>query len=156
MSSLTLGKDSAKDKYEDFLKDYSEYKKNGDSIEKALIVANSAWHLTEWVYNDNVKATYYQNIGEFRESLYPKCPSLKIMHDITTASKHKTLKRPKANLHNTRRHKGNFSRDFSKDFDISYLEIELKSGEKLDFEDEIDKLKIFWDDFFKANQNSNA
>jgi len=43
---------------------------------------------------------------------------------------------------------GAFSREFSKDFDISYLEVELDSGYRLDFEDEIDKVKVFWEEFF--------
>jgi len=148
MASLNFGNDSALDKFNEFLRDYKDFKLDADSIKKGTGIAISAWHLTDWVYSEFKGVSNYKDLGEFRLSLYPSCPSLKIMHDIATAAKHKTVSLPKANLKSTRKHMGAFSREFSKDFDISYLEVELDSGYRLDFEDEIDKVKVFWEEFF--------
>jgi hypothetical protein len=148
MGSLTFGKDTARDKYQEFLEEYAEYKEDETSIKKASNLSTSAWHLVDWTFEDYKSIHNIQNIGEFRETLYPSCQSLKIMHDLANAKKHKNLSRPKANLKNTKKHNGTFSREFSSDFDISYLEIELENGDKLSFEKEIDKVKSFWDDYF--------
>lgn len=148
MGSLTFGADTAKDKYQEFLEEYAEFKNDETSIKKASNLANSAWHLVDWSFVDFQSIHNCNNIVEFRETLFPNCPSLKIMHDLANAKKHKNLTRPKANLKNTRKHNGVFSREFSSDFDISYLEIELENETKLSFEKEIDKVKTFWDNYF--------
>ncbi|GGW39167.1 hypothetical protein [Arenibacter certesii] len=148
MGSLTFGTDTAKDKYQEFLEEYAEYKDDETSIKKASNLANSAWHLVDWAFEDYKSIHNFDKIGDFRETLYPNCQSLKIMHDLANAKKHKNLRRPKANLRNTKKHKGDFSSDFSSDFDITYLEIELEDGNKLSFENEIDKVKDFWVDYF--------
>ena len=148
MGSLTFGTDTAKDKYQDFLEEYNEYKEDETSIKKASNLATSAWHLVDWVFEDYKSIHNLDKIGEFRETLYPNCQSLIIMHDLANANKHKNLSRPKANLKNTKKHQGDFSSDFSSDFDITYLEIELENGNKLSFENEIDKVKDFWVDYF--------
>jgi len=148
MGSLTFGTDTAKDKYQEFLEEYAEYKDDETSIKKASNLSTSAWHLVDWAFEDYKSIHNLDKIGEFRETLYPSCKSLKIMHDLANAKKHKNLSRPKANLRNTKKHKGDFSSDFSSDFDITYLEIELEDGNKLSFETEIDKVKDFWVDYF--------
>jgi hypothetical protein len=148
MGSLTFGTDSAKDKYREFLIEYADYKDDETSAKKACDLATTSWHLIDWAFEDYKSIHNLHSIGEFRETLYPSCPSLKIMHDLANASKHKNLDRPKANLKNTERQIGAFSREFSKEFDTTHLGIELMDGTKLDFEEEIDKVKIFWDNFF--------
>jgi hypothetical protein len=148
MGSLTFGSNSATDKYIEFLEEYAEYEKDDISIKKAINLSTSAWHLVDWSYEDFKSVHNCDNIGEYRKILYPTCPSLKIMHDLANANKHKKLERPKANLKNTRKHNGAFSSAFSSGFDISHLEIELENGTKLDFKQEIEKVKIFWDNYF--------
>jgi len=149
MNSLNFGKDSANDKYEEFLQDYKEYINDDLSVQKAIRLASSAWHLVDWTFEEYKTTHNFEDVGSFRESLYPNCESLKVMHDLTNASKHKILTRPKGNLKNTKKHKGDFSSDFSSDFDISYLQIEKNDGTKLSFTDEIENVKEFWVEYFK-------
>ncbi len=148
MGSLTFGTDTAKDKYQEFLEEYTEYKDDKTSVKKARNLAITAWHLVDWSFEDYKPLHNLDKIGDFRQTLYPSCPSLKIMHDLANASKHKNLDRPKADLKNTEKHIGTFSHEFSKEFDTTYLAIELMDGTKLDFEEEIDKVKLFWDNYF--------
>jgi hypothetical protein len=149
MNSLNFGKDTAKDKYEEFLQDYNEYINDDLSIQKAKRLSNSAWHLVDWTFEEYKFTHNFNNIGKFRESLYPHCESLKVMLDLSNASKHKLVTRPKADLKTTKEHKGDFSSDFSSDFDISYLQIEKNDGTKLSFTDEIENVKEFWIEYFK-------
>ena len=151
MNSLNFGKDTAKDKLDEFLQDYSEYMNDDLSIQKAKRLASNSWHLVDWTFEEYKTIHNLTKIGDFRESLYPNCESLKIMHDLTNASKHKILSRPKADLKNTKEHQGDFcSKDFSsEDFDVSYLEIEKNDGTKLSFRKEIKKVKEFWVEYFK-------
>ena len=151
MNSLNFGKDTANDKYEEFLQDYAEYINDDLSVKMAKRLASSSWHLVDWTFEEYKTVHNFTDIGSFRESLYPNCESLKIMHDITNASKHMLLSRPKADLKNTKEHQGDFcSKDFSsEDFDVSYLEIEKNDGTKLSFRKEIEKVKEFWFEYFK-------
>lgn len=150
MNSLNFGKNTAKDKYNTFLLEYEDYKKDNTSINKAISLSITAWHLIDWAFLDYKTFHKSNSLGAFREKLYPKCPSLKIMHDLANASKHKELTRSKAELKNTEKHKGIFSSIFNKKFDTTYLLIELRDGNKLRFNEEIDKVKVFWDSYFSA------
>ncbi|MGU3374465.1 hypothetical protein [Chryseobacterium sp. M5A1_1a] len=148
MGSLNFGKDSAEDKYASFLQDYEEYINDDLSIVKAQRVATSAWHLVDWVFENRRAIHFFTDLGLFRESLYPRCESLKIMHDIANATKHSIVSRQKGDIKDTREHNGVFSDAFSDAFDISYLEIEKNDGTKLSFRREAKKAKEFWDLYF--------
>lgn len=89
------------------------------------------------------------SIGDFRETLYPECRALKIMHDIANGSKHSKVSRTKASIMTTLRYKGPFSIVFSREFDQTSLEIEMEDGTILYFVDEIEIVIKFWKDHFK-------
>ena len=155
MNSINFGKDSANDKYDEFLQDYNEFMNDELSVKKAMRLATSAWHLVDWTFEEHKLTHGFTDIGSFRESLYPNCESLKIMHDLANASKHKILTRPKGDIKNTEKYQGDFCpKDFSaEDFDASYLEIEKKDGTVLRFKNEIKSVKKFCQKYF---QNSDA
>ena len=55
-----------------------------------------------------------------------------------------------ARIKEARHHRGDFSsKDFSRDFDISCLEIELLGGQTVFFLDVVDHAVGFWSDFFE-------
>lgn len=136
--------------YEDFLKDdLIEYKANNLCI--------NAWHIIDWIVEEFENIHGFNKIEHLRNSLYPQCDSLKIMHDIANASKHNNLTRPKASIKMTNNHKGDFcSKDFSSvDFNVSRLEIELEDGTILNFKKEIKIVIDFWKDYFKNTLQIN-
>lgn len=149
MGSLNFGKDTAEDKYAAFLLEYDEYKNDDLSISKAQRVATSAWHLVDWIFENHRAIHNFNDLGLFRESLYPNCKSLKIMHDLANATKHLNVTRQKGDIKDTREHAGIFSNVFSDEFDTSRLEIEKNDGTKLSFRREIKKVKEFWDNYFR-------
>lgn len=134
---------------------YNDFKNDTLSKRYANECANISWNLTEWVFK-NYKSTHNKNsLGEYRESLYPICPTLKIMHDIANGSKHYDLGRPKTKIKDAKQHDGDFNSDFSRDFDISILEIEFEDGTTLYFEDELEKVVEFWKSYFITTLNIN-
>lgn len=151
MGSLNFGNDSATDKYDSFLVEFEEYISDDLSTEKAKRVATSAWHLTDWAFENYKTIHKFTELGLFRKSLFPNCESLKIMHDLATAAKHLIVSSPKGDIKDTRKHSGTFGRTFDSTFDISHLEIEKNDGIRLRFIDEIKKVKIFWDNYFSEH-----
>lgn len=153
MSSINFGKDSANDKFDEFLQDYDEFIDDELSVKRAMRLSTSAWHLVDWIFEEHKPIHGFNDIGSFRESLYPNCESLKIMHDLANATKHKILTRPKADIKNTEEYQGDFCpKDFSaEDYDVSYLEIEKNDGTKLRFINEIRSVKEFWQEYFQSN-----
>ena len=148
MNSLNFRNNTARDKFEEFLQDYTEYINDDLSIKKAKRAIMNAWHLVDWTFEDYRSIHNLNNIGAFRESIYPRCESLKIMHDLANSDKHKILTRPKADLKNTKEHQGGFSNAFNKGFNVSYLQIEKNDGTILSLTDQIENVKNFWEEYF--------
>lgn len=149
MNSLNFGKDTVNDKYEEFLQDYNDYINDDLSIQKAKRLANSAWHLVDWTYQEYKSEHNFTDIGSYRESLYPNCLSLKVMHDLANTTKHKLLTLPKADLKNSKEHKGQYSKQYSSHYNISYLQLEKNDGTILRFKNEIENVKEFWLNYFE-------
>ncbi|UGS24259.1 hypothetical protein [Flavobacterium channae] len=146
MSKYNFGTNNSKQKFEDILKEYEEYKLDETNILKASNLSSNLWHLTDWTFKEQSE---YSDIGNFRDYLYTKCVSLKIFHDIANANKHKDVSRPKAKINTTKKYLGDYSNEFDRnDFDVSKLIIELEDGEILDLYDEIEKVVDFWNKYF--------
>jgi hypothetical protein len=112
----------------------------------------TSWHLTDWTYH------------EFKQQLFPQfdrpelyqnhikvlCPSLQIMHDITTGTKHYFLNRHNPKIKETNLHVGDFNNGFNRDLNISTLEIEMKDGTKIYFEDALENAISFWKQYLRS------
>lgn len=152
MSKYNFGTKTTRQKFDELLKEFDEFIKNETNISKATNIATNSWHLIDWVFEEN--KAIYNNIGELREDLYPKCDALKLMHDIANGSKHNNVSRPKAKIKNTDVYEGDFSNDFCRnDFDVSKLIIELETGETLDFYIEIKKVINFWEKYLQIQNH---
>jgi hypothetical protein len=147
---------NSQDKLNNLLLKYNEYLENDISTSKAVELSVDSWHLVDWVFEEFIRPNSNLTLENFREILYPKCPSLKLMHDIANGSKHSKLTRPKASIKLTRVHDGDFSNDdfCSEDFDTSRLEIELEDGTILFFPDVIEKVIAFWKSYFQSLLNT--
>jgi hypothetical protein len=146
MHKLSFEIRTAKDFYKKLLEDYRNFLKDSTSSSLALNAGLSAWNLVEWVYHDLQHGQKY-TLGEFQKEIKCKCPSLQIMHDLANGAKHFRLDWHKPIIDRTGLHKGDFSNDFSSDYDISVLKIDLKDGITVLFEDEITECIQFWDRF---------
>ena len=142
MSKYNFGTNDSKQKLEDILNEYEDYKFDERNILKASNLSSNLWHLSDWTFKEQ---SNFNNLGDFRDHLYSQCDSLKFFHDIANASKHKDVSRPKAKINTTKKYIGDFSNEFDRnDFDVSKLIIELEDGEILDLYEEIEKVVNFW------------
>jgi hypothetical protein len=135
-------------KFKDLLDQYEDFRNDDTSSAKAIEVCTNAWHIIDWIFNEFPNVHLMNSIGDFRNSIYPLCPSLKIMHDIANGSKHSKVSRPKAAIKKTKKHIGPYSKVFSRVFDQTHLEIEMEDGTTLYFVDEIELVINFWKDYF--------
>ncbi len=138
--------------FKKLLEDYEEFCLNKTSSRIALNCAMTTWHLTEWVYNEfsNQFLSEFGNLIPFQKEIKQQCPSFQIMRDLANGTKHYVLTRHNPIVKETELHKGSFSNAFSRSFNISRLEIELKDGSRLYFEDEILKTIVFWRQYLQS------
>lgn len=155
MSNLSFNIKTTSDYFKKLIEDYKEFCKDKTSSRAALNCAISAWHLTEWTYNEFQfqMSNQFTTLGLYQKYIKAQCPSLQIMHDLTNSTKHFVLKRHKPIIKDTTLNLGSFSNDFSRDFDISTLNIELNDETKSCFEDEIETAINFWMKFLQSNFN---
>lgn len=144
--SFSFGITTSKEFFELLMLEVDEYLNDELNIRKAMMCSMISYHLTDWlnweINHDKKK------LGKFRKNL--NCPELSIMHDIINGTKHLTLDggRGKA-VADTELHVGAFSRQFSSAFDKSSLDIILKDGTKIGFEETIISVTDFWRNYFE-------
>lgn len=153
MNKYNFGEYNSKEKLLSLLENFQNFELDETNSSKALNLSSEAWHLTDFVFEEYKAELDFQNLGDFRSDLFNQCEFLKIMHDLANASKHFNLSRPKAQIKLTRKHNGAFSSGFSRDFDISHLEIILEDDNKLDFLHVIKNVIQFWKKYFNDKLN---
>jgi hypothetical protein len=146
MNNLSFDIKSSNDFLQKLVEDHEEFKLNSTSSRIALNCAMTAWHLSEWIYNEYHErlGTEFSSLKDFQAKMKEQCPSLQIMHDLANGTKHFKLNRHKSTIESTKLHQGDFNSDFSRDFDISSLDIILNNGTKVYFEDEINACLNYW------------
>ena len=119
---LFPGLNTLRDRLALAVSDGSQYLAEPLDVQKADAFARSAHILAEWVVKDHVTFGY-QSQGDCREDIYKRCPDLKAIRDFSNRAKHggKLEEGRTSYFRAAKRHGGAFSRDFSRDFDISRL-----------------------------------
>jgi hypothetical protein len=155
MPNLSFDIKLSTDFFQKLVDDYREFKLDTTSSRKAINCAMTAWHLTDWVFNEfnSSISTNFNSLGLFIAEVKRLCPSLQIMHDITNGSKHHTLTRHNPQINDSNLHTGTFDETFDQTFDISSLVIEMNDGSIKYFEDEIKQAIDFWISYFKSAFN---
>ena len=111
--------------------------------------ACKAWHLCDHVSKALGRSAPFTSLKGVQEHVRGVCPELAYLQDICTESKHAEITRYVTRIRKARHHRGAFSKGFSRDFDISRLEIELLSGQTVLFLDVLDRAVGFWSEFFE-------
>jgi hypothetical protein len=100
-------------------------------------------------------------LEDFQKYIRRECKFLRLMEAICNGTKHVTLTYDPP-MTSAGTHRGAFSQSFSRAFDISCLQINikesaipdfkdvLKDGTILDFEDVLDKVTHFWEKYLKV------
>jgi hypothetical protein len=131
--------------------DYNEYCTNEVSSRIAINCAMTAWHLSEWIYNEykDTKLTEFSKIIDFHNYIKKECPALQIMQDLSNGTKHSKITRYNPNVANTDKYEGTFDYTFDFTFDRSSLDIELSNGTKTEFSSEIEKCIEFYKSYLE-------
>ncbi len=111
--------------------------------------ACKAWHLCDQVFNVLGSNSPFPSLRNLQNHTKETCPELAYLQDICTESKHAEITRHPPRIKEARHHRGDFSREFSEEFDVSRLEIELLDGRTHSFRDVVSRAVDFWYDFFK-------
>ena len=134
------------------LKAASERFKNDDlNKDLARDCAIKAWQLCDHVFNALGSTSRFATLGSLQDHVKHTCPELAYLQDICTASKHGEISRYTPRIAEARFQGGAFSHAFSRDFDISCLEIELPGGQTIFFNDVVDRAVDFWSKFLDDN-----
>ena len=131
----------------------SERFKNDDLNEDlARDCAVKAWQLCDHVFNALGSTSRFATLRGLQDHVKHTCPELAYLQDICTESKHGKISRYTPRISEARFHDGDFSsHDFSRDFDISCLEIKLPGGQTIFFNDVVDRAVDFWSKFYDDN-----
>ena len=143
--SFGLDASSALDALRDAVERFRQDDLNKDLARDCAI---KAWHLCEHVFDEHAGNLPFANLHDFAQHVRSACPELGHLQVICNASKHGEGLRKTGQVKEARHHSGAFSRGFSRDFDVSRLEIELTDGKTVDFDDVIDSAVAFWSQFF--------
>jgi len=135
---------NSKDKLEILKSDFKKLRANPLDISLAEKTCSDAWHIADWLFEEQKQVDKSLTKKTFKISLFKECPEMKILHDIVNIYKHKTLSRPKAYIKETKKHTGRFSSAFSNGFDVSILEVYFSSNNKIDVDDLINIAIDYW------------
>lgn len=143
MNTLSFEIKTSKDFLEKLIFEVSEYEKQLSSSIHALNAAMTAWHLIEWIYHEYDYHVAYPRINDFIQEIKQKYPKLQIMHDIANGTKHFQLNNHIPQVDETKLRKGSFSDDYSRDYDISRLQVVFQ-GKTYEFINELESVRDFW------------
>lgn len=146
MNKLTFEIQTHKDFYKKLIEEYNDFLNHPLSSRHAIDFSMTAYHLIEWIY---FECDEYKSLDNFRKDIKEKCPEMQIAHDIATGGKHYKLNTHKPKIEDTKLKGGSFSRGFSKDFDVSYLKVEMKDGRIMNFENVAKNIIIFWKKYYR-------
>ena len=146
MADFSFGIKGTVDLYSLLIEDYEDFKTDKLSSKFAMRCAMDSWHIVDWLYKEfnAILINSYPNFNDYRAWVKTQCPQLAIMQDITNGSKHNQITFYTPQVDKTEVHHGAFSSGFSRDFDVSTLDVHMKDGTKIYFEDIIEPVINFW------------
>src|SRR5438128_8277243 len=114
MNDLSFDIKTSKDFFKKLLDDYADFCIDKTSSRVALNCAMTAWHLTEWTYNEFYKilSDQFTTLSVFQQDLKRQCISLQIMHDLANGTKHYLLTKHDPIIKESNLHKGAFDNSF--------------------------------------------
>ena len=114
------------------------------SSSKALNCVLSAWHMSDWWYEESDHTPTEQGKKEYQRNLRKDHDFFRFISDIANGSKHVRLTDLKVKVKDTRAHQGDFNNDFDFDFDVSCLKMTLSDDSERTFVIELEKALNYW------------
>jgi len=149
--SLTFDLSTSKDLLKLLLEKSNEFKKDKLNTVLAREGAILCWSLCDWVFSEHGMALGFKSLRDLQEFVKNNCISMSYMQDLANSSKHKEITKYIPLLKEAKKHRGAFSRAFSRAFNISSLRLVLQNNTELWFEDELEKATTYWAAFFSSH-----
>ena len=129
------------------------FKRDELNADLARECAGKAWHLCDHAFKALGANSGFGKLRTLQEHVREACPELAYLQDICIESKHAQITMYTPRIDAARVHVGDFSgEDFSSaDFDTSRLEIVVRGGKAVSFNDVVDRAVEFWSDFMDAH-----
>lgn len=164
-SNLAFDFKDSKEMLQNLLEEFEDFKINSLKSRYAMNCVINSWHLTDWTFHD-----YFSNdlifqdeekidkkgckkviSGLLKYQQYTKknCPELEYMHLIANGVKHCRLRNTNIDQKIVH-HKGEFTNEFSREFNISRFIIVLGNNDSLDFYTTLEKTIEYWKGVLKA------
>jgi hypothetical protein len=117
-----------------------------DDLNEGLALQCSciAWQHCDWLFHDHGDVLGYHNLRALQDAMKRACRELAYMQDICIETKHATITRYTPTIDRAEYHGGAFSREFSRDFDISRLQIVVGSNPPIWFSDAVEAVLHHW------------
>ena len=126
--TLVCGINDSRDYLEHFRRKVAAFEVDDLNKELALECANAGWSLCDWIFKEIGTATGFPRFVDFQEHVRATCPELAYLQDLAISYKHNTITKYAPKLRVAKRHNGSFSSAFSRNFDVSGLNLEVNDG----------------------------
>jgi hypothetical protein len=160
---LTFEFKNSKSLYNNLIEEFEDFKKEPTKSRFAMNCVINSWHLTDWTYQEFFKAdpNYQDSISidkkgvniiitgilKYQQKVIKDCKEFEYMRLITNGTKHCILN-DKSRSERTNLHKGIFSKQFSRQFNVSRFIIAVEENKSIDFQDTLVKTINYWKIFF--------
>ena len=142
----TFGLSNCLDLLEELRGTVNDLKKDPVNPRLARYAAIVAWSMCDWVH---AELRPWLGLKDIQNEVKGKCPALDYIQDLANTVKHRNLTKPELAQLITAERTGAFERGFDRGFDIVRLELALKDGRTLWFEDVIKEVLDFWDRYLR-------
>lgn len=113
--------------------------------ELALSCANKLWHMCDWYFKEHQEVLPHNQLRDFQGHCGTENTNLRIMRDVCNGSKHAGINQTRnPMIRRASKHQGGFSSGFSRDFDVSVLEVELMDGNTVYFDTIVKSVFDYW------------
>ena len=140
----TFGLSNSEDFLEELRGAVSDLNEDPGNPRLARYAAIVAWSMCDWVEVDIGRRLQ-------RSLIKVQCPALGYLQELANVFKHRKLRPSTPVTLSAAVRTGSFSREFSRAFDVTRLELVLEEGNQLWFEDVIQEALDFWILFFREN-----
>lgn len=147
MSTFSFDIACSEDWFDKLEREYNLFLLDKMSSDRAVNFCITAYHMNEWAKSE-LSEKRKMELAKRRKLVQE---DINIIQDLANGTKHKILKYESA-IKATEPQRGAFSSGFNRGFNISSLNILMKSGEKFYFEDIAKNIFNFWKDYFNEKK----
>lgn len=145
---------SSKDLYDKLVREHKRIMEDIWSSDHAINFSITAHHLyIDWLKKELPSAEYKKLTHKIKTTVRVE---MEIVRDICDGSKHLVINNPpQLQINDSQMNQGEFSKEFSRGFNIGGLTLTLHNGSKIYFDNVADRIIDFWSHYFDLSFTPN-